>query len=353
NIEAQNIFTALKNSVKETQKTLFPLPIEDVRFYLLRVEEIPASYKITDTVDDREFYLHLWAFKNKEKLNLNCDKEDKLCESIYSTIPHELTHGAIEDLVDDKNLSWFKEGLGNYVGKEVSRKYRPLAVEESFKQNIPEISLHRDDIRESLFLWEHLSSAERTNDSMRNEWFRYIAAEQLIRLIIKNAKNEGIEKPLDLLLTKLKEQKDKPGKPAGAEEILSLIQESLKVAPGKLGSLDGQTQKNLVDEALNLLLQNETDTEKKKYALYVLAGIDDVQISEYWIKYLLDAIYRQKNNSEYQRELAATALARRFKQNGFDEILNGYLKLSKEMSGKSLKKLKKELQELSIRPPVQ
>jgi hypothetical protein len=88
--EATNVFTALENSVGETQKILTPLPVENLRFYLLQLDEIPASYKIIDKVEKLDFYLHLWVFKDRRELNLSCDKKDKLCESIYGTIPLKL-----------------------------------------------------------------------------------------------------------------------------------------------------------------------------------------------------------------------------------------------------------------------
>ena len=349
--EARNIFTALENSVHQTQKVLFPLPIENVRFYLLQMDEIPASYKIIDSVTDREFYLHLWIFKDKKTLDLSCNKEDKLCGSIYQTIPHELTHVAIENLIDHKDVSWFEEGLCNYVGKEVNRTYRMPAISDNFDENVPRVTLHRQDIQNDLFFWNHSSNNKKIN-FVRNEWFRYIAAEELIQLIIENAKKQGIEKPLNLLLTKLKERKEKLGKPADSYEITALIQESLNVNPKTLGILDEQTQKNFVNEALNLLSQSEIGIEKKNYALYVLAGIDDIEISDRWIKYLLEEVYRQKNGDQYQQELAATALARRFKQTDFDKILETFLLENKKLVKDSPKKVKRELQELSIRPPV-
>lgn len=350
--EAEKISVALEQSVKETQSILSPLQVEDVRFYLLQLDKVPSNYKIIDEIKDKSYFLFLEVFKDKTELNFTCGEKDEVCKSIYGIIPHELTHGAIEYVVDSKDTRWFEEGLGNYVGKEVSRKYRPSGIQEKFDEVMPKISLHRADIREDLFLWEHLSSIKKKNDFIKNEWFRYIAAESLIQLIVQNAKAQGVKAPLDILLTKLKEQRTKRGKPANSEDVIFLIQQYLKVNPKTTGVLDKQTQKNLVDEALNMLSQKETAIEEKNYALYVLAGIDDIQLSENWLKYLLKEVYQQKNNSEYQRELAATALSQRFKQEGFDKILENYLKENKELTGKSLKKLKKELQELSIRPPI-
>ena len=187
--EARNIFTALENSVNETQKVLFPRRVEDVRFYLLQVDEIPVSYKMTDSVTDREFYLDLWIFKNKETLNLSCNKDDKLCDSVYKTIPHELTHGAIEGLVDHKDASWFEEGLSNYVGREVSRSCRSSSISDKFDENIQKVTLHRPDIRNDLFSWNHSSVGKDTN-FIRNEWFHYIASEYLIKLIIENLRKK-------------------------------------------------------------------------------------------------------------------------------------------------------------------
>ena len=342
--EAENIFKALEKSLKETRQILHPLPIENIRFYLLQIEEIPSSYKIIDKIEEKPFFLFLWVFKNKDEISLSCNKTDILCESIYENIPHELTHGAIENLLHPKNTRWFEEGLGNYVGQEVSNKYRPSVMQEKFKQVIPKVSLHRQDIQKGLFSWEHLLSEN--NRFSKNEWFRYIAAGYLIKLLTENAKREGRKKPLEILFTELINIRKVTGKAANSNQLLSVIEQSLNTNVKNLGGLDKSTQNLLVEDALRELENKNINTEVKNYALIILASIGDLQLSKHWLNFLLSELYL-KNNSEYTKNLISTALFIRFGQTDFNEVLINFLQKSR-ISKKS-KKVMQEIEKLSLR----
>lgn len=353
--EAENLADELEKMLNEVQNILFPLKVNNLRLYLYQRDEVPINYQMTDKWRNENFYFHLIVFKDKKLLNWGECKDNLICLGVFETIPHELTHTATSDLITEKRNRWFDDGLAEYVANEVLEKFSPNEYRKKIESYIPAVSLFRNDIRQNIFSWREPSvgfSLQADYKEISNEIFKYGASYQIFKQIVIESEKTGLKNPLNILLTKLKERREKLGKPADSKEIISLIQQNLKVNPKTLGILDEQTQKNFVNEALKILSQNEISVEKKNYALYILAGIDDTQLSENWMKYLLDEIYQRKSGDENQRELAATALAIRFNNEGFDKILEHYLEENKELKGKSIKKLKRELQELSIRPPV-
>ncbi|CAN5839483.1 hypothetical protein BH20ACI4_BH20ACI4_26850 [soil metagenome] len=344
--EAENIFNAIEKSLNETQRILFPLNVEGIKFYLLQLDTIPSSYKIRDEIRDQNYFLFLWIFKNKNELNLECNQTDTFCENIFEHIPHELTHGAIGGFLNPKNTTWFEEGLGIYVGKEISNKYRPLAMQEIFKQVIPEVSLHRQDIRQNLLTWNQVSSLEKNNKFVKNEWFRYIAAGHLIKLLVENARKNGFEKPLEYLFEELIRNRNKKGKTVNATELSSLIEQNLKVDIKRLGILNNFSQVLLIEKALNLLNKNIDNVEDKNNSLIILASIEEIQLSEPWINLLLKELLLKKN-SEYTRNLIATSLKIRINQPNFHDVLLNFLQENK-ITRKN-KQILHEIENLSLR----
>ena len=92
------------------------------------------------------------------------------------------------------------------------------------------------------------------------------------------------------------------------------------------------------------------NAQNKFYALNVLASIDEIALSDKWINYLLDEVYNRKAGDDYLWALAATAVVVRFNQKGFEETLKNYVSGNEYLKSKSTKKIKEELEKLSIRP---
>jgi hypothetical protein len=349
--EATNVFTALENSVGETQKILTPLPVENLRFYLLQLDEIPASYKIIDKVEKLDFYLHLWVFKDKRELNLSCDKKDKLCESIYGTIPHELTHGAVENLISHKDTKWFEEGLSVYLGEKVSDIFRPLVSQDRFNKNIPKVTLHRQDIRDSLFSWKHEtfdSIEKRDNLTARNQWFRYIASGYLIKLMVENSEREGVKDPLKVLVESLIKFRKEEKSSAKSGEILSIIRENLTVNLKTLGVLGETERNNLADDAFKILAKTNLNDEDKNYVFIILASIDEIAIPPNLLIELLNEFFSRDKNL---RSLAATILARRTNQENFDAAVKAFIKANANLN-LDRNKIKDAIEKVSFRPPI-
>lgn len=343
--EAESILDSLEKSVKKTRDILQPLQKEGVRFYLLRLNEVPLNYKMFDVLKDENFYLHLFVFKEKRELSLECLDDDKLCKSIYSTIPHELTHGAIGDLIDHKNLRWFNEGLCNYVGNLVSYDFTPSVAWTKFEENVPKVALHKTEIRANLWNWNQSANKNDIN-AARNQWFRYKASEQLVRLIVEESKKKGIENPLEVLFGELKKFQVTTGKAAKSEDLLSIIQQKLKVNPKELGVLPENAQKELVMDAVKTLSQNDLSNADKYYALIILSNIGEISLSIDSLNFLLREIYSNKEANSF-RNLAAQALSIRIKQNEFDTAIEKFLAADNVSKRLNQKKVKKDIEELS------
>lgn len=354
--EAENLAAKLEKVMKDVQVILSPLKLNDLKFYILWRNEIPVNYKMTEKWRGNRYYVHLAIIRNKKELNTDNCLDNFLCGNIFEVMPHELAHTVTEDLIKNKNTRWFDDGLAEYVGNKVLETFSPDRYQKKIKNYVPTISLFRDDIRENIFFWREPEVGfllKANHQELSNEIFKYSASYQIIKQMAAEAENKGISNPINVLLTKLKERKEKLGKPAGSEDIISLIQQYLSVNPKTLAVLDEQEQKKFVVEALNLLSQNEISFEKKNYALNILAGIDNIQLTDKWINYLLDEIYQTENKDEVLQELAATALARRFMQENFNKTLENYLTQNKQIIKKSSKQVREELQKLSLRPKIE
>ena len=353
--QVETMADKLGNVLKEMQNILNPLSVDDVKFYILRRNEIPVNYKITEKWRGKKYYTHFTVIKDIKDSNSSDCINKTICANIFEVIPHELTHISVGNLIESKKNRWFDEGLAEFVANEVTRKLSHSDYEQKIESYAPEISLFRNEIRTNIWMWGEPNLIQLfTQDykETKNELFKYGAAYQIIKQTITEAENNGIKEPLNLLLGKIKEHKEKKGKPVSSDEIIYIIQENLKINPKTLKLLDQQKQKDLINDAMNLLSQKEITIEKKNYALNILAGIDEIEIPEKWIIFLLNEVYRQKEPDEVLRELAATAVSRRIKQTGVDDTIRKYIADNKKLQDKSFKKIKNQLDELSVRPKI-
>lgn len=350
--EAEDISQVLKKVVEKTQEILSPLSVNGVRFYLLQMDNAPKSYKIVLPKQDNLF-LYLEVFGKKESLSLDCVQSQEFCRKLYQTIPHEITHPVLENLIDHDEVRWFDDGLAEYVGNEIMRQLAPsMATRE--KEISAQATLHREEIRRRLFGWNDLNSLDfafKSEKGWRNEAQTYEATQQLIRLMIEESKKRGVERPLAVLLKKLKQKVNQTGKPVNREELFALITQYLKVDVRALGKLDAQTQQSLVQEAIEMLAKekNAPNLQNKFYALNVLASIDEIALPEEWIKFLIEIAYNAKED-DYIRALAATALARRVNQDNFDRPIEKLRETNSLFGEKKVDSIKRDLQRQSFRP---
>lgn len=349
--EAEKLIDTLETVINETQKILSPLKIDDLKLYILQMDDVPVNYRLNEVLQGRGFYLHFAVFKDSSDLDINdCLKNRDFCEEVLRTIPHEQTHTALTDYITKKKTRWFEEGLANYVGNVVLEKFSVNLYENKIERLLPPVSLHRDDVRRNIFSWKEPDNFKIDRRDLSNVIARYTATQEIITQIVQVSERKGIENPILTLLIKLKELKDKSGDKSGTKDIINLIRQNLKVEISGMGILDIKSQSDFIDEALSTLSQVEISEKTKEFALFILAGIEGVELSDKWVNYLLEQVFEQKTRNEYQRENAATALVVRFKQKGFDELLTTYLENNPQLKQNSPKKVKAELAKLSLRP---
>lgn len=349
--EAKEISLILKKTIEKTQDILSPLQVNGVRFYLLQMADAPKSYKIVLPKQDNLF-LYLEAFDKQESINLDCIKYPTFCERLYKTIPHEITHPLLENLIAHDKTRWFEDGLAEYVGTEITRELNPSTVVRE-KEISSQATFHRKEMRQQLFDWGEIYSHKNPLEGqkeMYSESQRYEAAQQLIRSMIEESKKKGVERPLSILLEKLKQFKEQNGKSATREELFVLIGQHLKVDVRTLGRFDVQTQKDLVREATEILTkeQNSPNLQNKFYALNILASIDEITLSDEWIKFLMKIVYSEKEDN-FVQSLAATALAQRIYQDNFDKIVEKFQSANSLLKKRDLNFIKKDLQNKSLR----
>lgn len=350
--EAKHLLTYLEKSFTKTQELLSPLKVENIKFYLLQTDEVPANYKMSEEMTDEKFFPYLFVFKDKKELALNCSANDDLCKEIFQTIPHELSHGTLSGLID-RNARWFDEGLAEYISVEVGNGFYPEVNMPRIESYVPAVSLYRNEIRQNLWSWKEfeLKNLKKSGDlDSQNDYFFYGAAHQMIRLIVEKAKEQTTENPLEILFRELENSKRKKQALINSEEIIFLIQQHLKVFPKQLGDINVTEQRKLSERAIEILSQEKPEIPKKFYALYILSGFDGIPLSEKLIAYLLDEVYKGDYNTILPN-LAATALARRINQNDFAAATEKYLKTNDK--NQSIKGLKRRLQKLSLRPPAE
>jgi hypothetical protein len=353
--EAELLMVGLESSIRETQSALDPLDIENVQLYVLHLEKLPTNYKMRRSYDGKSFYLQLFAFIAKDDLSLKeCSKSD-LCTAVFDTIPHELTHSALNGLISRKYTRWFNDGLAEFVASAVCAKLSPSTLTRKYASASPEVSLYRKDIRANLFGWKEpdLGMLKASQRELSNEIYYYLAAYELLQQIFNRARRNGVDNPLWLTLENLKKFSEESSKPADTDDLIRIFEENLQVNPRTIGDLDAKTKQAFIDEAISLLSNVRVTPEKKNYALYTLGCLDDVKISKEWMIFLFDQVFNGRAITENQRELAATALVVRFNQTDFDELLKAYAADNPNLKGKSIKKIKADLAQLSLRPRPQ
>jgi hypothetical protein len=161
----------------------------------------------------------------------------------------------------------------------------------------------------------------------------------------------GVENPLRVMLQSLMDFRAQQGKSADGQRLLAIIQDALHIDARQLGALSLKEQQILISEAAEELAQ-EGDRLYKFHALSVLACVDlptneDTLIALMRIAF---AKYRGQVKDELGCRLAATALARRVGQPGFDITLARFLQAQGGQFNGSLDNAKKLLLSLSLRP---
>jgi hypothetical protein len=341
--EAQQVLLTLENSLLKTQEILSPLQTENIRFYLYQTSENIDNYKMNDQFDDDKTYLHLWIFKDISEIKFESLESNNLAENIFQIIPHEITHGAIENLISQKELKWFDEGLAEYVANEVLKSSINLSKEqEQHLKILPKLMLNQAVIRSEIWSWKKRSK------NLLNNYNLYQASLELIRLIIEKAKQNRIINPLKTIFEKLKELKKTNNKDVDNEKLFNIIQNLLNIEIKTLGILSNEEKENFVSYALEIIYKKDTPYTNKYLPFLILANLSDIKLSDISIFKLLEELYLEKENKPFI-SLISKALKERFNEPCFNKNVERFLQNNPNLNQKSIKEIKNHISNLSIK----
>lgn len=301
---------SVSRMLKFTRDLLKPIQTPEIIIYLFKTKNIPSNYKY---ISRKNIYPVVLMYSNSEQLGLTCNEYSAICEEIFATTPHELSHISISSLIETSdNTRWFDEGLAKYVESTVSGRFAEAVNRRDLFNTFPEAALHRSATRERLWDWKDANLDEVKNmDGWKVRWNTmalYGASHQLLRLINENARETENIPPVNYLLKQMKSAAGE--KPLSSTEIEKLIEQHLELKVRDLGILSPEQKKELAGKAINFLTgpySNNADRRPEKFwALSVIVSIDE-KLSDADLRLLAAVLLDEKQDAVF-RHLAATAL---------------------------------------------
>jgi hypothetical protein len=268
---------------------------------------VPKNYEIEIEQESQKLLIFLIPYE--KNLNLDCELNTEIGKQIYITIPHELTHTALDGFVKS-DVTWFQEGLAEYVSFLVSSKSLPKLALRREAETLPEVSLNRNEISEKLFDWHYSNNVE--NLQGLESIFFYGASHQLIKLLISKFDEKN---PSQLLLKIIEKQKS-----LNSSEILEIIKNELHIDIKNIGILSNNRKKEIFQNALNLY-KKEKNNEKIGYkfsSLATIAFLDELLPDEYF-EYFFTDVFNEKNDNLIQC-FASKSILKHLGQENFDKV---------------------------------
>ena len=322
---AGQILEMLSRMITETSDILQPRELADVRFYLLPLNKNPVGYRY-NLINERKNLYQTIGFIIGADQPLDCRRNQDLCENILTTIPHELTHSAIEGILSGQRTRWFEEGLSEYVAWKIADRLNPLIAEEKLSSRNTEFVFGCVCNKERIFNWsdeieQSKSPLLNRSSNLQKIWGQqvlYGASFQLVRLLMQTYENEGLKSPTGKLLALLAEYRKQKDKIVDGEELTTILQQ---LKPFDLTSL--MTFSNRENDFLSAKAQQNlitaTDEQTRFYALNQTACLQN-PVNEKAAFALLKIVFGSKED-ETDKSLAATAL---MKISQIDEVLKNY-----------------------------
>ena len=325
---------SLSKIYSSTKELLHPLKLPNLEVFLIRSNERPSNYRITSNRGRRYYPLVLY-YSHESEIDFGCDIYSQICDEVFSVLPHELTHIALAELIDPNDIStrWFDEGVAKHVETIISQKYARPVYDRDYLNTFPEVSLDRNEIRESLWNWNYADEQERGGsfNSLQVQWnlmSRYGASGQLIRTLLHNDKKGSEPTPLSTLLGELLNAKG--GRPLSSAEIVAHVYRKLNVDITTIGQLTAENRKELARQAELTLVETDTKTTARDrrptiyWALSVLVCLDS-ELSRQGIGAILDVLVEPETPAILQH-LAATSLSKRIRSSSQRKVLLKELK---------------------------
>ncbi|HQZ81922.1 MAG TPA: hypothetical protein PLR83_01760 [Pyrinomonadaceae bacterium] len=341
-VKANEVFRNLRSMLSRTRQMLRPLPVNGIRFYLMQSSDRPQSYGIRLSKNDDLLLLAVIVDPAHEDRNLS--------DIIYKTAPHEMVHSVVHRYLRDSGTRWFEDGLADYVGRQISDEFTSDEFSNE-RQISARATLHQSRVRQSILDWHQLRQSDLSKGKafFQAQTQLYDASQALVGKIVADSERRGMKTPLSLLLSALRDQVAKTGKPVDRDGLLDLIRQHLQVDVKTLGRLDKETQQKMVESAYSMLTlpARNGDSENKFFGTNILANIDEVQLPENWLKYLLRTALDEKAGS-YINSMAATALTRRERQIDLKRLIEKASLEDQKLGERTTSTILKELKRLSI-----
>ncbi len=303
---ARRISVRLESSLDRVTKIIGPEAPIEVRVLIARVDRVPATYEVL--VPKGVDFVYPIVYDSSTNLDLDCDGITKLCETVYTTIPHELTHHLLEGKLSN-DATWLNEGLAEYVGGLVGSELSPRQAFKRQGETLPEVSLGSPEIRGNLFQWSY------TPETLNEESIlQYGAAHQLVRLIVAESERKKVKEPLQKLLVFLRART----KIVTSAEAIDFIIKDLGLDPRTLGVLDRPRRDEIFAKAIETfwLERNSKRTAYKYNSLVTFAYLDS-RLPDALLVALVEEVFNKKNSKQFAC-LSAKALSSRIDQSFFE-----------------------------------
>lgn len=300
--KARQIAVRLRSSIARLVDILRPTGSTTIRLFVARLDKVPPLYEILTPADVD--FVYPVVYDSDTDIDSNCDGITKLCDTIYRSIPHELTHHFLDGKLAN-DATWLNEGLAEYVSGLVSSELSPKQAFKREVETLPEVSLNSAQIRRNLLEWNY------TPETLTPESVLYYgAAHQLVRVIVAEAERQKIPEPLQKLLVFLKIHKGN----LRSEEAVQFIQEHLKVEVKTLGVLDIKRKNEILETAMaNFWRERNTRLTGYKYNALVTFAYLDTTLPDSLLAALFEEVFDKKNSRHFQC-LSAKALTLRLDQ---------------------------------------
>jgi uncharacterized protein (UPF0147 family) len=303
---ANKIAIRLESSVQRVVEIIDRKVEAKILIYVARVDSVPSSYEVIapGTID----FVYPIVYDSSTSLDINCDGITKLCETIYTTIPHELTHHLLDGKLSE-DATWLGEGLAEYVSDQVGSEFSPRQAFKRKVETLPEVSLNSAEIREGLLTWTY------TPETLKAEsLLTYGAAHQLIRLIVAESERAKVRDPLVKLIALIKNRKET----LSSAEALELIKTDLKVDVTNLGKLEDARKVEIFKNAVETFwIERNVKRTAYKYNSLVTFAYMDNPITDSLLVALVEEVFNDKNSDLFKR-LSVKALIPRLDQSSFD-----------------------------------
>lgn len=279
-----------------------------IQVYIAKFDKLPLSYQVAAAhgVD----FVYPIAYDSRTEMNSNCAVVTDLCDTIYRTIPHELTHLMVEGLFSSE-AKWIEEGLAEYVSGLVTSKLSPRQAYNREIVTMPEIALHSASIRDRLFQWDYHPSTMNEESVLF-----YGASHQLARQIFAVSRSDSEHRRLAQFFS----ASANAGSALTSNQVKEVIQSEFGIDVTQLGQLSVTRETELYKNAVDtyILERNKSRTAYKYKSLITIAYIDK-PISDEFLRMLIDDLF-DKKYPPLLRKWTAISLARRMDNTTFSRL---------------------------------